>query len=95
MEEQYSKNDALVLRRVARRSVLGAFIGLVIGMIWNPPFKGITTTPNDVQGLIFFSWFMLSGVGMILGVFAGLFGRNMKQEPKELSRTEQTNSNLS
>ena len=82
MDELKNNNDDLVLKRVARRSALGALIGLFIGIAWNPPYNGITTTPNDVQGLVYFSWLMIAGIGMILGFFAGLFGkqRNQKQQ---------------
>lgn len=86
MDEQ-KNNDDLVLGRIAKRSAVGALLGLLIGMAWHPPFKGIRTTSNDVQGLTYFSWFMVAGVGMIFGAFAGLVGKNQNTE---LNRNKQT-----
>ena len=71
--ESYEEN--IILRRVAKRLFFGAVIGWLAGMVISPPFKGITTTSSDVQGLVYFSWLMSSGVGMVLGAFAGLIGR--------------------
>ena len=91
MEElNRNNNDDFVLKRVARRSAFGALIGVVIGLMWNPPFKGITTTSNDVQGLTYFSWLMAAGVGMIFGAFAGLLGMQQHQEQNRTERTTTT-----
>jgi len=67
--------ESIVLRRVAKRLCYGAVIGWLAGMAITPPFKGITTTSSDVQGLVYFSWLMSSGVGMVIGAIAGLIGR--------------------
>ena len=84
MEElNQNNNDDIVLKRVAKRSFYCALIGLLIGIAWNPPFKGITTKSNDVQGLAYFSWLMAAGIGMVLGAFAGLIGKHQDQRHKE------------
>ena len=67
--------ESIILRRVAKRLCFGGVIGWITGMFINPPFKGITTTSSDVQGLVYFSWLMSSGVGMVLGAFAELISR--------------------
>ena len=67
--------ESIILSRFAKRLCYGAVIGWLAGMFISPPFKGITTTSSDVQGLVYFSWLMSSGVGMVLGAFAGLISR--------------------
>ena len=78
-----NNNKDFVLKRVAKRSFYCALIGLLIGIAWNPPFKGITTTSNDVQGLTYFSCLMTAGIGTVLGAFAGLVGKHHDQQHKE------------
>jgi uncharacterized membrane protein YfcA len=52
-------------------------------MILNPPFAGIKNTSSDVQGLVYWSWLVASGIGMVLGAFAGLIGKKSSEETED------------
>ena len=69
-DEQLEKD--IVLKRVAKRTAFGTLVGAIVGLILQPPFKGITTSSSDVQGLTYVSWSITALAGMILGAVAGL-----------------------
>ena len=71
MTDEQQQTD-IVLRRVAKRTVYGALLGTIAGMIFQPPFKGMTTASSDVQGLTYVSWLMTALIGMVFGFIAGL-----------------------
>ena len=88
--EEDKNEESIVLKRVARRMAYGTIVGWLIGMFIQPPFKGMTGTSSDVQGLIYFSWLMAAGGGMIMGAFAGLIG---KQQQKKTEKSAKGSSN--
>ena len=79
-DQKQMNETVIVQRRIAKRTSYGALLGAIAGMVLQPPFKGITTTSADVQGLTYVSWFMASLGGMIVGFFAGLIGRSKSRE---------------
>jgi len=74
----------LVLKRVAKRTAFGTLFGAIAGMILQPPFKGITTTSSDVQGLTYVSWPVTALIGMIFGLISGLINtKNFRKRQED------------
>ena len=59
----------------------GFVLGILIGILTNSPFAGITETSSDVQGLIYFRWLGLGVMGGVIGTLAGLIDfRKLRRE---------------
>jgi len=70
------KQDKTESGRVFTRMLIGGSVGFVlgffVGLLVNPPFSGMTTTPSDVQGLTYFTWFGLGVIGGVIGTIVGV-----------------------
>lgn len=55
----------------------GALLGLLAGLIYQPPFVGMTVTSPDVQGLTYAVWWIAGVMGGVVGLLLGVldFGK--------------------
>jgi len=61
-----------VFTRMLIGGAVGFVLGLLAGMLINPPSSGMTTTSSDVQGLTYFTWFGVAVIGAVVGTTVGV-----------------------
>ncbi len=71
MTENKTESQKVFTRRLTAGAV-GFLFGFLAGMLINPPFSGMTTTPSDVQGLTYFTWFGVAVIGAVVGTIVGV-----------------------
>jgi hypothetical protein len=73
-------------KAVAGGGLDGAVIGLVHGLIHNPPYPGINSDTGDAAGLTFASWVFFGVIGGVLGSVGAVFHAVRKYSRREGGR---------
>jgi len=67
-----TEESTRVGRRMLLGGIVGAVLGLLVGMVYEPPYAGMSAASADVQGLVYAAWLMTSVLGGIIGLLLGV-----------------------